>query len=129
MPLVANARIDSQTIRTAVGGLMDRDLDRRASNVQAAARAQAGHRSGDLARRIVKNRVWAGLNPAVDIVSQVPYSAVHHFGSRPHVILPRKPGGVLRFPSRGGVVYARRVNHPGTKANPFLLANLHLAAL
>lgn len=37
-------------------------------------------------------------------------------GTRPHLIRPRRPGGVLRFQSRGGgVVYARVVHHPGTK--------------
>lgn len=41
-------------------------------------------------------------------------------GTRPHVIRPRKKGGVLRFVVDGQVVYAKLVNHPGTKANPFL---------
>lgn len=41
-------------------------------------------------------------------------------GTRPHVIRPRKPGGVLRFGGAGGtVVFATVVHHPGTKANPF----------
>ena len=40
-------------------------------------------------------------------------------GTRPHVILPRKPGGVLVFESNGQTVFTRRVNHPGTKANDF----------
>lgn len=36
-------------------------------------------------------------------------------GSRPHVILPRR-ARVLRFESGGMTVFARRVNHPGTRA-------------
>lgn len=40
-------------------------------------------------------------------------------GTRPHVIVPRKPGGVLVFQSGGETVFTRRVNHPGTQANPF----------
>lgn len=36
-------------------------------------------------------------------------------GTRPHVILP-KSRKVLKFSAGGGTVFARRVNHPGTKA-------------
>lgn len=36
-------------------------------------------------------------------------------GTRPHPIVPRN-AAVLRFPAGGGVVYTRRVSHPGTKA-------------
>jgi hypothetical protein len=42
------------------------------------------------------------------------------FGSKRHVIVPRK-AKVLRFVSSGGgVVFAKRVNHPGTRPNNFL---------
>jgi hypothetical protein len=43
-------------------------------------------------------------------------------GTRPHVITPKGPGYPLRFfwAKLGRVVYAYRVNHPGTKANPFV---------
>lgn len=43
------------------------------------------------------------------------------FGSKRHMIYPKKPGGRLRFVAKGGnVVFARRVNHPGTNPNNFL---------
>ena len=42
------------------------------------------------------------------------------FGSKRHMIYPRK-AKVLRFVSSGGkVVFAKKVNHPGTKPNNFL---------
>lgn len=41
------------------------------------------------------------------------------FGSLPHVIKPKRPGGVLRFEIGGKTVWARSVNHPGTKRDPF----------
>ena len=41
-------------------------------------------------------------------------------GTRPHVIVPRKKRA-LRFKASGGVVFAKRVNHPGTKAQPFMV--------
>lgn len=36
-------------------------------------------------------------------------------GTKPHTILPRQRR-VLRFQAGGGTVFARRVRHPGTKA-------------
>lgn len=47
------------------------------------------------------------------------YSRYVEFGTAPHEI-SAKPGGFLRFAGRSGVVFARRVNHPGTRAQPFL---------
>ncbi len=40
-------------------------------------------------------------------------------GTRPHVIRPVR-ARVLRFAVRGAVVFAMRVQHPGTKPNPFI---------
>lgn len=39
------------------------------------------------------------------------------FGTKPHVILPKKPGGVLAFywEKIGEFVFLKKVNHPGTK--------------
>lgn len=55
-------------------------------------------------------------------VVAIPKHAIFvHAGTKPHVILPKKPGGVLRFRTRTGVVvYARMVKHPGTAPNEFL---------
>src|SRR5215471_15343180 len=41
-------------------------------------------------------------------------------GTRAHPILPTRPGGRLRFETAGGIVFARRVQHPGTEADPFM---------
>jgi len=44
----------------------------------------------------------------------LPYAKYADQGAAPHLIVPRKPGGVLRFVNRlGEVVYARKVEHPG----------------
>ena len=46
-------------------------------------------------------------------------------GTPPHVIRPRRPGGVLRFVVGGGqVVFTREVHHPGTSPNPYHLRTL-----
>jgi len=42
-------------------------------------------------------------------------------GARPHVIQPRRAGGLLVFdwPKAGGVVFLRSVNHPGNPPRPW----------
>jgi hypothetical protein len=47
-------------------------------------------------------------------VQQVAYAVPVEEGTRPHVIVPRTKR-VLRFTSGNRVVFARQVNHPGTK--------------
>lgn len=47
------------------------------------------------------------------------------FGTRPHEIRPRRSGGVLAFRwaagGRGGISFFKRVRHPGTRPNDFVL--------
>lgn len=52
----------------------------------------------------------------VEVRASAPYSSILEKGSRPHVIEPRRPGGVLVFNVGGRKVFARKVNHPGTPA-------------
>ena len=52
----------------------------------------------------------------VDIIEggrEAPYAVYVDQGTRPHVILPRR-ASALRFETAEGVVFARRVKHPGT---------------
>lgn len=53
------------------------------------------------------------------VTSHAPYSAFVHMGTRPHVIRPRN-ASALRFKMGGETVFATSVNHPGTRARPFL---------
>ena len=65
------------------------------------------------------------------VVGQVEYTADYaaavHNGTRPHVIVPRR-GRYLRFQVGDRTVYARRVNHPGTPARPYLATALREVA-
>lgn len=63
-------------------------------------------------------RTWT-LRPEYRIWSDVEYAPYVNDGTRPHRINARA-GGVLRFNVGGRTVYARYVNHPGTRAKPFL---------
>lgn len=48
------------------------------------------------------------------VASSLGYVTILEEGSRPHVIRPRS-AKVLAFPSGGRTVFARSVNHPGTR--------------
>ncbi|MDP2811771.1 MAG: hypothetical protein Q8O34_16660 [Rhodocyclaceae bacterium] len=55
-----------------------------------------------------------GHNP-----QRAPHAVFVHWGTRPHVIRP-KNRKVLRWPSGGAFAFARKVNHPGYKGDPWL---------
>lgn len=102
-------------------GPIGRDLRRRGRTLEFRARASAGKDTGKLRADIqTKERtVVDGLQLEVGNW-HTRYAAAHHNGAKPHVIVPRKPGGVLRFQVGGKVVFAKRVNHPGNRPNPYL---------
>ena len=53
-------------------------------------------------------------------LQQAPHAAFVHWGARPHVIKPRNKK-ILRFPVGGAFVFARSVNHPGYKGDPYFV--------
>jgi hypothetical protein len=107
-------------------GMVGRDLSKRATRVQLAAKAQTGVRTGMLKRDITKN--WVNGNDLVIAVGSDRYYAKwHHDGTRPHVIRAKNAKALRFVNKRGNVVFARSVNHPGTKPNRYLTDNLGLA--
>jgi len=59
------------------------------------------------------------------IGSSVHYAPYVEMGTEPHVIVPRK-AKALRFVVDGKVVFAKRVQHPGTKPRPYLRPALEI---
>jgi hypothetical protein len=109
-------------------GIVGRDLSNRATRVQLAAKAQAGVRTGMLKRDITKNWIDSGGDRlTIRVGSTRRHALVHHEGSEPHVIRPRSARVLRWVNTNGDVVFARRVQHPGTRANRYLTDNLHLA--
>lgn len=96
-----------------------------ANKVVAAAKQQVGVRTGALQSSIMYTQERAAYGQKVRIGSSLPYALAHHEGTRPHRISGRD-GGMLRFSSRGRIVYSRSVMHPGTKPNRYLADNLPL---
>jgi HK97 gp10 family phage protein len=52
-------------------------------------------------------------------LNQAPYAGYVEFGTKPHVIRAKK-AKALKFQVGGTTVYARKVNHPGTRPHPYV---------
>lgn len=48
----------------------------------------------------------------------VPYAKFVYFGTRPHIIKPKKMKALAN--KKSGQIFGKSVNHPGTKANPYI---------
>ncbi|URP22167.1 hypothetical protein SEA_BIG4_83 [Microbacterium phage Big4] len=97
--------------------------------VTAAARAQVGKETGELARSIHwRMGRWAAGLPETWVGTYNDIAFIHHEGTRPHAISARG-AQFLRFSAKGRIVYDRTVMHPGTKPNRFLTDNIYLARL
>lgn len=75
---------------------------------------------------IVKRFVRDGTGAAIWVGSEHPRMLMYEKGTRPHVILPRN-AKLLRFETGDGVVFAAKVNHPGTQATNVLVRGLEAA--
>lgn len=62
--------------------------------------------------------------PQTSVTNTAPHALIIEKGSEPHVITPRRTGGMLRFTVGGRTVYARKVNHPGTRPMGILTESL-----
>ncbi|MFG2873289.1 HK97 gp10 family phage protein [Streptomyces sp. NPDC048338] len=121
-------------------------LDRAALNRQLTASRR--RKGDDVARRVVnrakvlapvdtgrlrasirmESRRTFTLKTVWTVGSDVYYAPYVNDGTRPHVIRP-KTKQALRFKVGGRVVFARVVNHPGTRPQPFLDRALREVAL
>ena len=77
----------------------------------------APHDTGKLARSIHYS-VTGADNLRVHLFDRVPYGKFVISGTRPHLIEARN-AKALRFTVGGRVVFAKSVQHPGTKPNPY----------
>lgn len=100
-----------------------RDVQRRGQNLRRLAVAQVGKETLQLSKSITtRTEIDArGIVNTTGSANRIAY--LHHKGTRPHAITPRR-AKVLRFVQNGRVRYARRVYHPGTKPNKYLTDNL-----
>jgi hypothetical protein len=77
---------------------------------------KTGKLRGSLGIKVMQDRVVIGPDPMV-----VDYAPYVEFGTKPHEIKPKKAGGMLVFKMGGKTIYTRKVSHPGTQAQPFVV--------
>lgn len=116
-----------QRMFNSAQGPVVRELEYLGSAVQVGARARIRpsmvRTDGGLSLRdsIVKRLITGGAWPTMKIIAQKPYAYFLHEGTPPHEIRPRR-AQALRFYSQaaGGFVFARVVQHPGTRPLRYL---------
>jgi hypothetical protein len=119
-----NNRTTNAFLNTTAGPVWDA-LDKRASLVQKLAKRKVGVRTGALRASIYKRHLGNSTGQYIVIGSDRNYAKDHHQGTRPHQILASS-GGKLTFVANGRRIFANKVNHPGTKPNPYLTTYLPL---
>lgn len=74
-----------------------------------------GNLAGSISTDIDPSGLAGEVGPTAD------YGADVEYGTQPHEIRPKTPGGVLAFPGAGGgTVFAKVVHHPGTAPAPYM---------
>lgn len=104
-------------------GVVQSDMGKKAQRLQRLARRQVGVETGALRRSIHVSFRRSLVGPEWLIGSENRIALLHHNGAKPHIITPKR-ARVLRFSSKGRIVYARLVHHPGTRPNRYLTDNL-----
>lgn len=109
-------------------GLVGRYMKKKARAMVSEAKAQVGYKTGALKKSIHYRHTTYAYGHKLWIGSRLSYAYMHHEGTRPHVILPKK-AEVLRFTKGTRVIYSRAVYHPGTKPNRYLSNQLAIALI
>lgn len=117
---MARVRLDRNQLTRVIQGESRRVLRQRAPQVLNRARVLAPVDTGRLrSSGSIQYSGFFTFRPKATIVFNVEYAQMVNDGTRPHVIRPKNKQ-VLKFQMGGRTVYAKYVNHPGTKAKPFL---------
>ena len=107
-------------------GPVGRSLARRGRKVLAAAKGQVGVETEKLKNSLRMSHERSARGQFVRVGSKLNYALVHHQGSRPHIITPKR-SQVMVFSKGAQIIYATSVRHPGTEPNRYLTDNLYLA--
>lgn len=101
------------------GGLVYPYIDKKAKQIVRLAKIQVGVDTGDL-RSSIGYTIRGGGPVYAKVTASDRKAMMHHQGTSPHIITPKK-SKALKFSSRGKIVVTKKVYHPGTKANHFLI--------
>jgi hypothetical protein len=117
---VARIRLDRAQLNRTLTNASRSELREASRQVVNRAKILAPVRTGRLRSSIRAEppRIFS-LRGSVKVGSDLEYAAFVNDGTRPHQIRPRNRQ-VLRFQVGGRTVFAKVVNHPGTRPRPFL---------
>ena len=124
-----NTRAYERGLRRFFGRMSDdvaRAVDRTRIDVQNEARRRAPVDTGRLRSSIVSRVEGGGRSLGYVVGSNVSYAAAVEFGTSPHVIKPRYKQALF-WPGAAHPVAS--VNHPGTRAQPFLRPAIELTPI
>lgn len=117
---MATLTIDSVALEASLAAMLQRWLAGLIDEVLQRAQSIAPYKTGILRALHTTNVEGSGSQIRAICTAYASYALAVHQGTAPHVIEP-STRSVLRFPTKAGtIVYARRVNHPGTTAQPWL---------
>lgn len=95
-------------------------LSKVGDEIRTVARSRVGVRTNLLRSTIHKRHSRDPRGQYLLIGNDAPYAYYHHEGTRPRII-NTKSAKVLRFVSRGKVMFAHQVLHKGNRPNRYLL--------
>lgn len=104
-------------------GIIGKYFRQKGKLLEQLAKKQVGKKTRQLYKSIHSTTIYTGTGFLTRVGSDNKIARLHHDGTRPHKIFPKK-SKTLRFHSHGKIVFARVVNHPGTKPNKYLTDNL-----
>ena len=118
----------NQFLTAPVGPVSQQVLGRAERVAEIARENVSGHsRSGALMESISVDPIPTHEGLSANVGSNLPQGAYLEFGTRPHPITPRNPGGLLiSYPDNPDPLLQpqRSVNHPGNQPYPWLLPAL-----
>jgi len=117
---MARIRLDRAALNRTMTNASRQELREASRQVVNRAKVLAPVRTGRLRSSIrAEPPRFFSLRGMVKVGSDLEYAGFVNDGTRPHVIRPRR-AKALRFTVGGRVVFAKVVNHPGQRAQPFL---------
>lgn len=111
--------INRSEMRAVVNNFANKDALRVARLVESRAKVLAPVDTGRLRNSIKIRRKLTLRGPGWQVYTNVEYAPMVETGTRPHVIRAKNKKA-LRFRVGGQTVIVAKVNHPGTRAQPFL---------
>lgn len=114
---------------TSWQGPIGRSATRFAKMATDFAKLEAPKSTGRLMGSIKYKKLAGPKGIAFEVTATARHALWMEHGTKPHVIRPKKPGGLLVFywAKMGRKVFLRSVNHPGTKPHRYLEKGLSRA--